>query len=665
MTNPYRPFAKVLIANRGEIACRLLRACRERGLATVAVFSDADAAAPHVALADEAVRVGPAPSRESYLNIEALLQAAARTGADAVHPGYGFLAENADFARRCQAAGLVWIGPQPEAIERMGSKTNARELALSLDIPVIPGWRPDKDTADFAAQAEAIGYPVLLKAVAGGGGRGMRKVDSGAEFAAALASARREALQAFGDETVYLEKYLPQVRHIEFQILGDAHGKLLHAFERECSLQRRYQKILEESPSPVLSPTLRQTMGEAAVRLGRALAYCGVGTVEFVVADEAFYFLEVNTRLQVEHPVTELVIGHDLVHWQLKLAAGEPLILEQNQLRQGGHAIEVRVCAEDPDQDFRPGTGTILACHTPELAGVRYDSGLLAGSRIPVDYDSMLLKLIAWGHTRELAIQRLRQALSQTVILGVQTNLDFLHRLTKSADFLSGAFHTRWIEAQGPALLTPPLSVTQQHELALVATVWLWRRHEAGRSRWRGVPAGWRNSPGAPQQALFRLGDTELSVSYRLQQEHLSCEIDDCRYQVAWREAGEQALSVEIDGLCRMYRLAQLEQELWLHTPAVGTRRIQLLPRLRETARAEAHGGYTAAMTAKVLQVLVEAGQTVSAGQALLVLESMKMESTLCAAAEGTVETVFVQSGEIVEAGTVLLALTAGSCGEV
>lgn len=665
---PYRPFEKVLIANRGEIAVRVIKACRERGLGTVAVYSEADRYAPHVLLADEAVFIGPSPSRESYLNFDAVLGAAARTGADAVHPGYGFLAENADFAQACLTAGLVWIGPQPEAIAQMGSKTAARQLAESLDIPVIPGWRAESGTdRDFAIQAESLGYPVLLKAVAGGGGRGMRRVENAGELPAALTSARREALQAFGDERVYLEKYLPAVRHIEFQILGDAHGHLLHAFERECSLQRRYQKILEESPSPVLSAELREKMGEAAVRLGRALSYCGAGTVEFVLdqAQGAFYFLEVNTRLQVEHPVTELVIGHDLVRWQLKLAAGEPLILQQRDLRQGGHAIEVRICAEDPQNDFRPGTGTILRYLQPDLMGVRFDGGVTGGSRIPVDYDSMLLKLIVWGHTREVAIQRLKQALARTAILGVQTNLGFLRRLAAHPAFATGGFHTRWIEAHVDELLAEPLSTAQQHELALVATLWGWRQRQGARNRWRGLPSGWRNSPAMPQQSLISLGETSLSVSYEAlggtPEPRFRMQIADSVYQVrlALSDAANDQLSLEIDGLRRSYSLAQSAQTLWLHAPALGTHQLGLLPRLPAAARDEGHGGYTAAMTAKVLQVLVETGQLVEAGQSLLVLESMKMESTLCAAGAGVVSQVLVTPGEVVEAGVVLLEITA------
>ncbi|MEZ0372014.1 MAG: biotin/lipoyl-containing protein, partial [Candidatus Sericytochromatia bacterium] len=400
--------------------------------------------------------------------------------------------------------------------------------------------------------------------------------------------------------------------------------------------------------------------------LGQALSYCGAGTVEFVLDEESggFYFLEVNTRLQVEHPITELVIGHDLVHWQLKLAAGEPLSLTPGELRQTGHAIEVRICAEDPAAGFRPCTGEVLDYHEPDLLSVRYDSGLSSGSRVPVDYDSMLGKLIVWGHTRELAIQRLRSALAQTRILGLQTNLDFLQRLVATEAFATGSFHTRWIEEQLEQLLPQPLSPVQQHELAIVATLWAWQQREQDRKQWQAVPSGWRNSPGADQLSRVRLQDQELTVLYQaLPAEGFACQVEDTHYRVRLAQAPSGQLCLEIDGLRRSYTLAQSGETLWIHQASLGTRSLGLLPRFEEAGSSESHGGYSASMTAKLLEVLVEAGQRVEQGQPLLVLESMKMESTLCAAENGTVTQILASPGEIVEAGATLLVIEPGEQG--
>lgn len=664
----YKAFRKVLVANRGEIAVRILKACRERGLATVAVYSDADRDAPHVQLADEAVHIGASPSRESYLNMDVLLQAAQRTGADAIHPGYGFLAENAGFAARVIEAGLVWIGPAPKAIEEMGSKTRARALAESLGVPVIPGWQGISDDISLSDAAAQIGYPLLLKAVAGGGGRGMRLVEQPEAFESSLASARREAEQAFGDGSVYLEKYLPQVRHIEFQILGDAHGHLIHVFERECSLQRRYQKIIEESPSPSLTPELREQMGAAAVRLGEALSYCGAGTVEFVLAGDEFYFLEVNTRLQVEHPVTEQVTGLDILHWQLRLAAGEPLTLAQDELSQQGHAIECRICAEDPSQDFRPCMGDILIWQETSGPGIRYDSGV--GPRVPVDYDSMLAKLIVSGDSRSDAIQRLHSALSRTVLLGTRSNLDFLARLVSHPAFATADFHTRWIEAQlesAPESILPQTTQLQRHEAAIVTALYHWSQREHSRERWQGIPSGWRNSAFAPQLTQLRIDGQILPLSYRTEGSLFAVRVEDTHYRVNLinaantvnaASASSDSLCLEIDGLRRSYTVAADKQTLWLHHPSLGTHSVDQLPRFPEHEDEAAHGGYIASMPAKMLQILVEPGQTVSEGSPLLVMESMKMETTLCAAEAGTVEQVLVSLGEVVEAGTTLLVIT-------
>jgi acetyl-CoA carboxylase biotin carboxylase subunit len=447
-------FTKVLIANRGEIALRVIRACRELGVRTVAVYSEADARAPHVRAADEAVLLGPAPSSESYLKGDAIIAAARRTGAQAIHPGYGFLSEREWFARAVRDAGLVWIGPPAEAIAAMGSKTAARELAIAAGTPVVPGTTTALRDAEEAAEvAERFGYPVLLKAAAGGGGKGMRVVHKREELAAALQSAQREAKNAFGDDAVYVEKYIVGPRHVEIQILGDQHGTLLHLGERECSVQRRHQKMIEEAPSVAVSPELRARMGAAAVAAAKAAGYVNAGTCEFLLdAKGDFYFLEMNTRIQVEHPVTELVTGVDLVQWQLRVAAGERLPFTQEELAPRGWAIECRITSEDPANGFLPSTGRVRYLQVPSGPGVRWDSGIETGSEITLYYDPMLAKLIVWAPTRAQAIERMHRALLELTIDGVDTSRDFHLRMMENADFRSGAIEIQWLERHLPEL---------------------------------------------------------------------------------------------------------------------------------------------------------------------------------------------------------------------
>src|SRR5271170_5921589 len=441
-------FKKILIANRSEIAVRILRACRELGIASVAIYSDADRASLHVRMADEAYRVGSASSRESYLVIDNVIAAAKRSGCDAIHPGYGFLAENAAFARACAEAGITFIGPSPEAMEKLGSKTAARHLAREASVPTVPGTLdPIEKTDDARGAAREIGYPVVLKAVAGGGGKGMRRIERETEFASAWRDASSEAQNAFGDGRLYLEKYLLRPRHIEIQILGDRHGNFIYLGERECSVQRRHQKVIEEAPSPIMTPDLRKKMGEAAVRLARAGRYVNAGTVEFLVdAQSNFYFLEVNTRLQVEHPVTEQVTGLDLVKLQIAIAAGHRLPFAWETLTPRGHAMEVRLYAEDPDNNFFPSPGKILSRTVPSGPGIRLDEGIYEGWTVPNDYDPLLGKLIAWGNSREEAIARLRRALQEYTITGIKTNVALFRRILSEPDFLRSEIHTTWLD---------------------------------------------------------------------------------------------------------------------------------------------------------------------------------------------------------------------------
>jgi acetyl-CoA carboxylase biotin carboxylase subunit len=477
-------FRKVLIANRGEIALRIIRACRELGVRTVAVYSEADARAPHVREADEAVLLGPAPSSESYLKGDLIIAAALRTGAEAIHPGYGFLSEREWFARAVREAGLVWIGPPAEAIAAMGSKTSARELAIKAGTPAVPGTTTALRDADEAVEvAERFGYPVLLKAAAGGGGKGMRVVHARGELAAALASAQREAKNAFGDDAVYVEKYIVGPRHVEIQVLGDMHGTMLHLGERECSVQRRHQKMIEEAPSVAVTPELRARMGAAAVAAARAAGYVNAGTCEFLLdASGAFYFLEMNTRIQVEHPVTELVTGIDLVQWQLRIASGEPLTFTQEDITPRGWAIECRITSEDPSNSFLPSTGRVQYLHVPSGPGVRWDSGIEMGSEVSLYYDPMLAKLIVWAPNRAEAVARMHRALLELTIEGVDTSRDFHLRVMEDADFRSGAIEIQWLERRLTDLTTvqpPPHGVVR----AAIAAVLLAERERSAPRR--------------------------------------------------------------------------------------------------------------------------------------------------------------------------------------
>src|SRR5437868_209926 len=521
-------FSKLLIANRGEIACRVIRTARQMGIATVAVYSEADAGALHVALADESRLIGPPPARDSYLKIPAIIDAARQSGTEAVHPGYGFLSENADFAEACAKAGLVFIGPPAEAIRAMGSKAAAKALMEAHGAPVVPGYHGEaQDAASLAAEAERIGYPVLIKASAGGGGRGMRIVTRADEFARALVGAKREAAGAFGDDRILLERYLERPRHIEVQVFGDAQGNIVHLWERDCSIQRRHQKIVEEAPAPGLGNRERKKLGELAVAAARAVGYVGAGTVEFIaelIAErdaKHVYFMEMNTRLQVEHPVTEAITGTDLVEWQIRVANGEALPLRQDAIALHGHAIEVRLYAEDPERGFLPATGTLHGLHLPDAdlarvdAGVRVDSGVRAGDAVTPFYDPMLAKIIAWGEDRDAARAKLQRALAETAILGVTTNLAFLHRIIAAPDFAAGAIDTGFIERHHDALLP---SARALPDVALAAAV-LWRLAEpqlaSGADRFSPWARrdGWHlNLPPAPVSLHLRHGADELTV---------------------------------------------------------------------------------------------------------------------------------------------------------
>ncbi|MEM1202522.1 MAG: biotin carboxylase N-terminal domain-containing protein [Acidobacteriota bacterium] len=661
MRNP--SIHKVLVANRGEIARRIFRTLREVGISTVAVFSDADRDAPHTREADEAVRVGPAPSADSYLDIDGILGAAKAVGADAVHPGYGFLAENADFAERCGGAGLVFIGPSPSAIRTMGDKGAAKELAREAGVPVLDGFQVgDLEPEEVRRRADALGYPLLIKAAAGGGGKGMRRVQGPEGLESALSGASREAESAFGDGSLLVERWLGAPRHVEVQVVGDAHGGLLHLFERDCSVQRRYQQVFEEAPSPAVGPDLRRRMGRAAVDLARAAGYVGVGTVEFLVDRDAFFFLEMNTRLQVEHPVTEAVTGLDLVAIQVAVARGLPLQLGRADLHLEGHAVEARLYAEDPEQDFLPATGTVDLWSVPDLPGLRVDSGVEEGSRIGIHYDPMLAKVVAHGRNRAEALDLLRRGLSDLAVGGVVTNRDFLLAVLDDDAFRRGEVDTSFVDRHLPPerrRRAAPPEVLERH--AIACTVFLFAERQG--DPWPtppGLPPAWRNNRWRPQGETIEHRDLRFEVSYLPQGDgSLRVGVAGAAPETEVRFApvdGHGLWSIEIAGVRRRYRIARGSEDgrLWIHGSGTVTD-WHPIPRFPERTEARSAGGCAAPMTGRVLEVLVEVGDTVEAGAAMVVLEAMKMEHRLEAPTGGMVQEVRVTAGQMVDPDDVLV----------
>ncbi len=645
-------FATLLIANRGEIARRVIRSAQGMGIRCVAVYVDADRDAPFVQDADEAVRI-----ETSYLDAAAILRAAEATEAGAVHPGYGFLSENADFAARVIQAGMAWVGPSPEAIQQMGDKIAAKALAEKAQVPTLPG------SQDLSA-ADQVGYPLLVKAAAGGGGKGMRVVLSADGLEESIAAARREAQSGFGDDRVFLERYVARARHIEIQILGDAHGNIVHLGERECSIQRRHQKIIEESPSPRVDAALRHAMCEAALRLARELDYQSAGTVEFLLDEESgeFFFLEVNTRLQVEHPVTELVTGIDLVREQLRIAAGEALGYGQSDISFEGWAIEARLYAEDPTNDFLPATGTLAAFSASPTPEVRWDSGVAAGSVIGTDFDPMLAKVIAHAPTRREAAGRLALALARTHLGGVVTNRDFLVSTLRTAEFLSGETTTDFIERVKPARALQT-SDGERMRVAQVAALWVQGSNRANARVLGLAPSGWRNGRLIDQELVLEHRDTRFSLRYR--------SLRDGRFRFAspLAQSGEEVISfarvhawsedridVEIDGRRIRARVTRAGNQLIVQGPK-GDLQFSEMPRFRPPDADQAAGGFVAQMPGKVIEVRVKVGDRISAGDTVLVLEAMKMEHPMRAIEDAVVRELLVREGEQVESGALLLVV--------
>ncbi|MET3930746.1 3-methylcrotonyl-CoA carboxylase alpha subunit [Lysobacter sp. OAE881] len=672
---PQRPFDKILIANRGEIACRVIRTCRRLGIRTVAVYSEADADAQHVRQADEAWPIGGPRPQDSYLRGDAIIEVALKSGAQAVHPGYGFLSENADFADAVEAAGIAFIGPKAASMRKMGSKAGAKELMQAAGVPVVPGYTgEDQSPERLQREADAVGYPLMIKAAHGGGGKGMRIVRASGEFAANLQSCQREAANAFGRDRVLLERYVEKPRHIEIQVFADTHGHAIHLNERECSAQRRYQKVLEESPSPFLTPQLRAAMGEAAVLAARSIDYVNAGTVEFIVGqDGGFYFMEINTRLQVEHPVTEMVTGLDLVEWQLRVAAGDALPLAQDAIAQNGHAIEVRLYAEDPDAGFLPGSGKLERLRLPHAGeGVRIDSGVVEGDTVTIFYDPMIAKLIVHAADRPAALARLRAALATCDIAGPKSNIEFLERLARHPAVVDGTIDTGYLDRHLDEFLAPADEDVTERLIAGATAVLLAQEQDTRRraaastdptSPW-AIADGWRLGHGGHRSLAFLQGDNRVELqaqgaggTYRIDLAGQSHAVEGARIDA------DGALSLRIGGHGRRFTfeldtLADDRQRLVVHD---GERRLRLLgvPMYRHERSGGGNAGHNvlAPMPGRVVLVKAAEGDAVESGQELMVIEAMKMELSLKAPRAGTVAQVRAAAGDFVEADAVLVAL--------
>ena len=663
-------FTKILIANRGEIACRVAATAKRLGIQTVAVYADADADAMHVKACDEAVHIGGSAPAQSYLQWQRILDAARATGAQAVHPGYGFLSENDAFATACAEAGLVFIGPKPASIRAMGLKAESKRLMANAGVPLVPGYHGEnQDSAFLQEQADVIGYPVLIKASAGGGGKGMRVVSQAGDFAAALSSCQREAINSFANDAVLIEKYVQRPRHIEIQIFGDNHGNCVSLFERDCSVQRRHQKVLEEAPAPGMTAAMRLAMGEAAVAAAKAVQYVGAGTVEFIVeqADDgamSFYFMEMNTRLQVEHPVTEAVTGLDLVAWQLRVAAGEPLPKSQDQLQLNGHAIEARICAENPNQDFLPATGPLWHFSGPEAShfcftagSVRLDTGVTQGDVVSPFYDSMLAKLIVWGADRDEALAKLDKALSEMQVVGVANNVAFLRDVVQSASFSQGDLDTDLITRERDNLFK---TQTLSEDLAVAGVIGMVLRQEIdamGSNPWQAVD-GWQvvGAPPRPFQLQGAWGDEVRALDVVLYAAPQRVRIADTDHAFEWR-AHPRGVSVCLNGVWTDLSVVASAGQYHVFSRA-GHAVLQRVDPLAGSAQAaDALGGLNTPMPGKLIRMDVAVGDTVAKGQVLAVMEAMKMEHSIASPRDGVVSEVFYAVGDQVAEGQALLTL--------
>ncbi|MCF8278244.1 MAG: ATP-grasp domain-containing protein [Flavobacteriales bacterium] len=662
--NSVNSINSILIANRGEIASRIIRTCKKMGIRSVAIYSDADSGTPYTREADQAVHIGGNDLATSYLDQDKIIATAKKVGADAIHPGFGFLSENAGFAQKVQDAGLIFIGPRPEAIDAMGSKSKAKDIMRKHEVPVIPGYQgEDQSLERLSAEALKIGFPVLLKAAAGGGGKGMRIVEAEKELKASIEGAKREGLSSFGNDELIIEKYFPTSRHIEFQIFGDKHGNAIHVLERECSIQRRYQKIIEESPSPALSEELRNQMGEAAVRAAKSLKYDNAGTVEFILSDKnEFFFLEVNTRLQVEHPVTEEITGLDLVQMQIEVAEGRPLSVTQEDIQGNGYAIECRLYAEDADNNFMPATGKILKWQVPEIDGLRIETGVESGSVISTHYDPMIAKLITHGKDRAEGQRKMSAALANLNCLGLTTNQDFLKAILANADFQAGKYDTHFLQKQFSYEKAQSQDAVEL--AALAASAFDKAERDSQRTLLQNLPSGWRNNFYQPQQETFLNGEEEILVKYHdtnyttvIASDEGAKQSPSDNYQVHIQQVSEDEILLELNGIQERFTVVKSGNDYFVQHAQNGTVNLTRKERFPLKEAEKVKGGYISPMPGKVIKVLVEPGQEVKSGDGLLVLLSMKMENTICADEDGTVEDVYVSVEEDLEAGKLLLKM--------
>ncbi|GGD74128.1 acetyl/propionyl/methylcrotonyl-CoA carboxylase subunit alpha [Lacimicrobium alkaliphilum] len=664
---------KLLVANRGEISCRIMRTAQRMGIHTVAVYSDADANAMHVQIADEAVCIGPAPSKDSYLRAEKIIEVARKVGADMIHPGYGFLSENAHFARLCEDNQIIFVGPPVAAIDAMGSKSAAKKIMEAAGVPLVPGYHGDDQSPEILrAEAEKMGYPVLLKAAAGGGGKGMRQVHQAGEFEQALAAAKRESMAGFGDDQMLVEKYLTQPRHVEIQVFCDVHGNGVYLFERDCSVQRRHQKVIEEAPAPGVSQALRAEMGEAALKAAKAINYVGAGTVEFLLdTDGSFYFMEMNTRLQVEHPVTEMISGQDLVEWQIRVASGEELPLNQSELTINGHAFEARIYAEDPDNEFLPATGTLHFLQPPDESDyVRVDTGVRQGDQVSVYYDPMIAKLIVWDEDRDKALRRLVKALSEYRIKGVTTNIDFLYNLVSTRAFKQAQLDTGFIDKhQQQIFLKDEADIANLLPLAALYLVLrqqqehqnLSQHHQDPYSPWQSLNA-WRSNQQYQQKLQIKVHESthEVTVKQIEGDGQKRFIISGERFQAdATGEIQQDSLIAIINGHRQRVSISADKQSCSLYTQYSALHFSRQAPDLGLLDHDQHGGGLAAPMNGSVVKLVVEVGQQVSKGQELVIMEAMKMEHSLKAPSDGKVTEFFFQQGDLVDGGAELLAFEA------
>ncbi|BDS12257.1 acetyl/propionyl/methylcrotonyl-CoA carboxylase subunit alpha [Aureispira anguillae] len=649
----------ILIANRGEIASRIIKTCRRLGIHSIAVYADPDQYLPFVEEADEAIALGGNTASESYLVQDKIIAAAKRTQASAIHPGFGFLSENAAFAQRCQQEGIVFIGPKPSAIDSMGLKSTAKTIMDQNGIPTIPGYQgEDQSLTTLIQEANAIGYPILIKAVAGGGGKGMRIVQHEHEIKIALEAVQREAFNSFGNKAVLLERYFVGARHIEFQIFGDQHGNVIHLLERECSIQRRYQKIIEESPSPSLSDELRHQMGQAAIAAAKAIHYDNAGTVEFIVTPQGeFFFLEVNTRLQVEHPVTEMITGLDLVEWQILVAEGQPLPLKQAEIQSNGYAMECRLYAEDASNNFFPSTGTVLHWETTPIEGLRYESGVRTGSEIGIYYDPMLAKIIAHAPNRLAAIRKMNYALRQLKCIGPITNQPFLVALLQHEAIQTGDYHTNFI-AQAFDFKNFALEQKKGAVIAAIASLlYRWQQRQDERQLIPALPSAWRNNYYQASQESYLVNGETIQLNYRYKNKVFSIQTKEQNYQVELLYKQQQALGIKINDQHHNLSCYNNGDQYYIHHQAYGQIQLNLCPRFPDLETAKTKNGYKAPMPSEVLKINVQIGQQVKEGQALITLLSMKMENTISAQEDGWVEDIFVTEGNAIPKGIVLLKI--------